>query len=101
MLPKVRVTPPKAPPIKIQGIKTKLVPLIEASVDWDGLGRWIEPFMGSASVALNVIISVSLFGTLGFIIIPIATSEYPTNAEAVSSLLETQLTLSSEILKSD
>ncbi len=54
MLPKVRVTPPKAPPIKIQGIKTKLVPLIEASVDWDGLGRWIEPFMGSASVALNV-----------------------------------------------
>ncbi len=55
MLPKkMRVIPPKAPPIKTQGIKTKLVPLIESSVEWDGSGRWIEPFMGSASVALNV-----------------------------------------------
>ena len=51
-LPK-QVTP-KAPPIKIQGIKTKLVPFIAGCVKWDGAGRWIEPFMGSGAVALNV-----------------------------------------------
>lgn len=45
---------PKAPPIKTQGIKTKVVPLIARSIDWDGSGRWIEPFIGSAVVALNI-----------------------------------------------
>ena len=44
----------KAPPIKTQGIKTKVVPLIARSIEWDGDGRWIEPFIGSAVVALNV-----------------------------------------------
>ena len=44
----------KAPPIKIQGIKTKLVPFIAGSVQWDGAGRWVEPFAGSVAVALNV-----------------------------------------------
>lgn len=46
---------PKAPPIKTQGIKTKLVPLIARSIVWDGSGRWIEPFLGSGVVALNVV----------------------------------------------
>lgn len=45
---------PKAPPIKTQGIKTKLVPLIGRSVTWDGCGRWVEPFVGSCVVALNI-----------------------------------------------
>lgn len=44
----------KAPPIKIQGIKTKLVPFIASVSSWNGKGRWIEPFMGSCSVALNL-----------------------------------------------
>ena len=45
---------PKAPPIKTQGIKTKLTPMIAASVRWSGQGRWIEPFVGSGAVALNL-----------------------------------------------
>lgn len=49
-----RTVRPKAPPIKTQGIKTKLVPLIARSIVWDGQGRWIEPFLGSAVVALNI-----------------------------------------------
>lgn len=52
MLP--RAIAPKAPPIKTQGIKTKVVPLIARSIEWDGNGRWIEPFIGSAVVALNI-----------------------------------------------
>jgi len=43
----------KAPPIKTQGIKTKLIPFIFRSFRWDGEGRWIEPFGGSAVVAFN------------------------------------------------
>ena len=32
------------PPIKCQGIKSKLVPFIKRTVDWSFEGRWIEPF---------------------------------------------------------
>lgn len=42
------------PPIKCQGIKTKLVPWIRAIVPDDFDGRWIEPFMGSGVVAFNL-----------------------------------------------
>lgn len=44
------------PPIKCQGIKTKLVPFIARSLNWcgEGGGRWIEPFMGSGVVAFNI-----------------------------------------------
>lgn len=44
----------QVPPLKIQGIKTKAVPFIQASFDWDGQGRWLEPFVGSAVVPFNV-----------------------------------------------
>lgn len=44
----------KAPPIKCQGIKTKLVPWIKAVLPDEFNGRWIEPFMGSCVVALNL-----------------------------------------------
>jgi len=40
------------PPIKSQGIKTKLVPWIQALVP-DVTGRWIEPFIGTGVVAIN------------------------------------------------
>jgi len=42
------------PPIKCQGIKTKLVPWIKAIIPADFDGRWIEPFMGSGVVVFNV-----------------------------------------------
>lgn len=44
----------RTPPLKIQGIKTKAVPFIRDSVSWGGTGRWIEPFVGSAVVPLNI-----------------------------------------------
>ncbi len=40
------------PPLKSQGIKTKLVPLI-ASITPEYQGRWIEPFLGTGVVAFN------------------------------------------------
>ena len=43
------------PPIKCQGIKSKLVPFIKQSVDWSFEGKWIEPFMGSGVVGFNII----------------------------------------------
>ena len=45
---------PKAPPIKTQGIKTKLVSFIASPVAWDWNGVWIEPFLGSGAVLLNI-----------------------------------------------
>lgn len=42
------------PPIKCQGIKSKLVPFILSSLKWDGAGRWVEPFIGSGVVLFNV-----------------------------------------------
>lgn len=42
------------PPIKCQGIKTKLVPFIQQHIQWDGEGLWIEPFLGSGVVGFNV-----------------------------------------------
>lgn len=42
------------PPIKSQGIKTKLVPWIRELVPDNFTGRWIEPFMGTGVVAFNL-----------------------------------------------
>jgi len=42
------------PPIKSQGIKTKLVKFILSNISWNGRGRWIEPFLGSGVVLFNV-----------------------------------------------
>jgi len=44
----------KVPPIKSQGIKTKLVPWIRSIVPENFVGRWIEPFMGTGVVAFNL-----------------------------------------------
>ncbi len=43
-----------APPIKSQGIKTKLVPWINSLVPHNFNGTWIEPFMGTGAVAFNI-----------------------------------------------
>jgi len=42
------------PPIKCQGIKTKLVPFILSNICWNGNGRWVEPFLGSGVVLFNL-----------------------------------------------
>lgn len=44
----------KVPPIKSQGIKTKLVPWIDNITPHKFDGRWIEPFMGTGVVAFNL-----------------------------------------------
>lgn len=44
----------QVPPIKSQGIKTKLVPWIQSIVPETFEGRWIEPFMGTGVVAFNI-----------------------------------------------
>jgi DNA adenine methylase len=43
------------PPIKCQGIKTKLVPFILSQISWQETSEatWIEPFLGSGVVAFN------------------------------------------------
>jgi DNA adenine methylase len=42
------------PPIKCQGIKTKLVSFIANAISWSGNGRWIEPFLGSGVVLFTL-----------------------------------------------
>ena len=42
------------PPLKIQGIKTKLVPVIKDAIMLDSDTVWVEPFMGSGVVGFNV-----------------------------------------------
>lgn len=52
------------PPFKIQGIKTKLVPSIKEVVNIDKNMLWIEPFMGSAVVGLNISPKNAIFSDL-------------------------------------
>ncbi len=47
-------TPPLVPPIKCQGIKTKLVEEIRALAAMHDYERWVEPFCGSCVVPLNL-----------------------------------------------
>ena len=49
------------PPIKIQGIKTRIVPLIQQTVKLDANTLWIEPFMGSGVVGFNIAPKQALF----------------------------------------
>src|SRR5437879_6468750 len=46
--------PPLVPPLKCQGIKTKLVGEIRALALAHDFQRWVEPFCGSCVVPLNV-----------------------------------------------
>jgi DNA adenine methylase len=49
------------PPIKIQGIKTKLVPWIKENAELSEETRWIEPFLGSGVVGFNTAKKNALF----------------------------------------
>lgn len=44
----------KVPPLKCQGIKTKLVEWIKDHAHLESSGTWLEPFMGSGVVGFNV-----------------------------------------------
>ena len=44
----------RVPPIKTQGIKTKLVPFIRSAIKVNHAGRWLEPFLGSGVVMFNM-----------------------------------------------
>lgn len=44
----------KVPPIKSQGIKTKLIPWIQCITPSTIKGRWVEPFMGTGVVGFNL-----------------------------------------------
>jgi DNA adenine methylase len=46
--------PPLVPPLKCQGIKTKLAIEISRMAESQNFERWVEPFCGSCVVALNV-----------------------------------------------
>lgn len=48
------------PPMKSQGIKTKLVPWVRSLVPENFEGRWVEPFMGTGVVAFNLAPSQAL-----------------------------------------
>ncbi|NUM44279.1 MAG: Dam family site-specific DNA-(adenine-N6)-methyltransferase [Anaerolineales bacterium] len=50
------------PPIKCQGIKTKLVDWIDSVIHWNNEGTWIEPFVGSGVVGFNMLPKQALFG---------------------------------------
>jgi len=52
------------PPIKCQGIKTKIVPLILSHIADLKYTRWLEPFMGSGVVGLNALSKNSIFSDL-------------------------------------
>ena len=45
----------QVPPIKAQGIKTKLVPWIKNIIPSNFEGIWIEPFLGTGVVAFNIV----------------------------------------------
>src|SRR5215211_1856179 len=52
------------PPIKCQGIKTKLVHWIIQQVELDTSGTWIEPFTGSGVVGFNLRPNHALFSDI-------------------------------------
>ncbi len=46
--------PPLVPPLKCQGIKTKLVHTIREIAQARSFTHWVEPFCGSCVIALNI-----------------------------------------------
>ncbi len=88
-LPHVRV-----PPIKCQGIKTKLVPFIFSSIQWTSTetARWVEPFLGSGVVLFNLAPERALVADTNQHIIALyqAVQRGEVNREAVRSFLKQQ-----------
>lgn len=54
----------KIPPLKIQGIKSKIVPAIIDNIKIDDATTWIEPFMGSGVVGFNVAPKTAIFSDI-------------------------------------
>lgn len=54
----------QVPPIKIQGIKTKLVNFIKSKTTSCDFDNWVEPFMGSGVVGFNVAPKNAIFSDL-------------------------------------
>lgn len=54
----------RIPPVKIQGIKSKIVPFIASNIDWDGCGTYYEPFMGSGVVGFNIAPEKAVFSDI-------------------------------------
>ncbi len=52
------------PPIKIQGIKTKLIPIIAENIYLTDIDTWIEPFMGSGVVGFNIAPQNAIFADI-------------------------------------
>lgn len=80
----------KVPPIKIQGIKTKLVPLIQACAAVGKETTWLEPFMGSGVVGLNLAGRNAVFADLNPHIISFYSqlNKGAINSETVREFLE-------------
>ena len=78
------------PPIKCQGIKTKLVPWIRAAVPSDFEGRWIEPFLGSGVVVFNMRPQRALLADINPHVIAFyqAVAAYKITAESTRRFLE-------------
>lgn len=49
------------PPIKIQGIKTKIIPLIKDIASRVEYNTWVEPFLGSGVVGFNICPKKAIF----------------------------------------
>lgn len=49
------------PPLKIQGIKTKLIAPIKKALQWNNTGTYFEPFMGSGVVGFNIAPDKAIF----------------------------------------
>lgn len=91
LLPKT-IDKPKIPPIKIQGIKTKLVPFILENIKWDGEGTYIEPFLGSGVVGFNLAPDKAIFNDINPYIIEFynGVKNKDINHEIVRNYLETE-----------
>ena len=84
------------PPIKSQGIKTKLVEWISSSIKGIKYDRWVEPFMGTGVVAFNIRPKEALLCDSNPHIINFYNALK--NKEITSSLVKKHLTLEGEKL---
>ena len=80
------------PPIKIQGIKSKLVQFIRQNIGWADTCRWAEPFLGSGVVMFNMSPSVAMASDLNPHIIKMYESvqNHEITPASVKKFLETE-----------
>ena len=78
------------PPVKIQGIKTKLVDLISENIYITPDTVWYEPFMGSGAVGLNLAPHRAVFSDINPYVIDLynAIKEKKITSQTVREFLE-------------